>query len=179
MIRTAEHLTKQRDFVASKLAEINEAIAVAVADGADPRKLFAERDRLELRSRDFGPAIAVASNREAEAAAKAKAEELGRLKDDARKQTEAMHASADAVDAAIAALGKAYSEYSLAVIDAKRAHQLAGSDLGNVVRSVTHNLRWALARGARHLVEDAGMARVPTHREQAFGSSVRRVTPKL
>lgn len=163
----------------AELAEVQAAIAAALADDADARHLQARRDKLEAKVRDLAPAITLAESREADLAQRARAEEAARLTEAASEADAAMLAAADGVDAAIAALGEAYSVYTLAMLDAKRARQRAGSDLNAVVRATEHSLRWAMASGARHFMEAMGAARVPVHRETPFGASVRRVLPKL
>jgi hypothetical protein len=178
-MKTAAQLQKVHDDATGELAEVQAAIGLAIANGMDARNLQAKRDRLDARIRDVIPAIRIAQDREDADAAKAAEKEAERLRAFARQSTEKLFAAADDIDAAIKTLGETYSKYRLAVLDAKRAHLDAGSDIGAVERSVTHSLRWALAFGARHFLEDSGAARVSITRETPFGQSVRRTAPKL
>jgi hypothetical protein len=178
-MKTAAHLQKTHDDAISELAEVQAAIGLAIADGTDARNLQAKRDKLDARIRDILPAIRIAQDREDAAAAKEAEKEAERLRGVARESTEKLFAAADDIDAAIKTLGEAYSKYRLSVLDAKRAHLDAGSDIGAVERSVTHSLRWALAHGARHFLEDSGAARVSITREAPFRQSVRRTAPTI
>lgn len=178
-MKTAAELRKQRDDAIAERTDVGSELATAIADGRDAKALQRRRDALDDKIRDLEPAIGVAEGREQEAAELEAERQAERLRAKARQSSEKLFAAADNVDAAIARLGEAYSKYRLALIDAKRNHMRADSDVGAVERSVTHGLRWALARGARQLLEDSGAARVPRNREEAFGATVRRTAPKL
>ena len=178
-MKTPAQLKAQLAISQEEIAEVQASIAEALADGTDARHHQVRRDRLDTKIRDLTPAIAIAEAREAAEAAKIQGDEAERLKALARKSQDKLFAAAADVDAAIEAMGKTYVAYRATMLESKEAHRVAGSDLNAVDRAVQHSLRWALARGARQLIDDSGMPRVPTRRETPFLDSVKRTTPKV
>ncbi|MFN7180446.1 hypothetical protein [Hyphomonas sp.] len=178
-MKTAEQLRAQLAISQEELSEVQAAIAQALADGTDTRHLQTRRDRLDTKIRDLTPAIRIAEDREAAVEKKTQGLEAERLKRLARDSQERLFKAAADVDAAIEAMGRTYTDYRAVMLESKEAHRIAGSDLNAVDRAVQHSLRWALAKGARRLVDDSGMPRVPTHRETAFLDSVKRTTPRV
>ncbi len=178
-MKTSAQLKAQLAISQEEIAEVQAAIAQALADGTDARHHQTRRDRLDTKIRDLTPAIAIAEAREAAEQKKGQDEQAERLKALARESQDRLFRAAADVDAAIEALGRTYLAYRTTMLESKEAHRVAGSDLNAVDRAVQHSLRWALARGARQLIDDSGMPRVPTQRETAFLDSVRRTTPKV
>jgi hypothetical protein len=178
-MRSSGQLRNQLAITEGELAEVQATIAQSLADGTDARHHQARRDRLESKIRDLGPAIRIAEQREASEAARDEEAERERLRKLARASQDRLFRAAAAVDAAVEAMGTTYTDYLSVLAEAKEAHRVAGSDLHAVERANEHSLRWAMARGARRMMDDSGMPRVPAHRETAFLDSVKRTTPKV
>lgn len=178
-MKTPEQLKAQLAISKEEIAEVQASIAEALADGTDARHHQVRRDRLDTKIRDLTPAIAIAEAREAAETKKSDEQELERLKAAARQSQDKLFKAAAELDAAIEAMGKTYIAFRDILVETKEAHRLARSDLNAVERAIQHSLRWAMAKGARRLVDDSGMPRVPTTRETPFLASVKRTTPKV
>jgi hypothetical protein len=178
-MKTSAQLRAQLAISQEEIAEVQEAIAQALADGTDARHHQTRRDRLDTKIRDLTPAIAIAEAREAAEQQRVQGDEAERLKSLARESQDRLFRAAADVDAAIESMGEAYETFRDVLVDTKEAHRLARSDVNGVERAIQHSLRWAIARGARRLLDDSGMPRVPTTRETSFLQSVRRTTPNV
>jgi hypothetical protein len=178
-MKTSQQLRAQLAISQEEIAEVQASIAQALAEGTDARHHQTRRDRLESKIKDLTPAIAIAEAREAAEQKQGRDEEAERLRHLASLSQERLFAAAADVDAAIEAMGRAYVTFRDVLVATKKAHQSAGSDVNGVERSIQHSLRWAIAKGARRLLDDSGMPRVPTTRETTFLSSVKRTTPRV
>lgn len=139
------------------LAEARSALGNAIADGDEATSARAEVARLEQLVGELRSALPVAEQRVRDAADR-EAERQRRDQERAlNKARKARLAAARKVDKALAALGRAYDEYS--------ALPTGGTDAN--AQRVTRRAKWSLAaaifRAAPTLATRLGIERIPQH----------------
>lgn len=178
-----ERLLGRRADAEATVAEMDAAIAAAIAEGRPDGEVRALRERRRDAAEDaedVGEALRVAEDRASAEVAREARKRRAELIRDARESAEAFVASARAVDEALAALETAAAAHQLAALDAARSLRRAGlSDDGRIGRMQRPFAKWSAWAGAPTFADMAEMARTPAAKRRSLESLVRNVIPAI
>lgn len=176
-------LNQRGERAQAQIGELDQQIAIAVADGLDEMtigEMRSQRRQLVEECDDLAEAIAVLQARASDPSILERAKAMAKARAEARRHADLVLIAAADVDAALLKLDQVFGQMQMRTREMQEALRAAGApDTGRLSVQLLPSLRWASWAKAPLFAEASQVPRAPANRRKSLRESVSNLLPQI